>query len=79
MTEFLTLQEVAAKLKLRPQTIKNLMARKALKIGTHYFKRPGELGVRFDPEAVEKWVREGNAKSAKNDNLIPMARGYTLR
>lgn len=76
MTEFLTLAEASAKLKLAPKTIQNKMDKGILVRGLHWFKRDGEIGVRFDPEALEKWVRDGDGKQKPKG--IPMARGYVL-
>jgi hypothetical protein len=75
VTEFLTLREAADRLKLKPQSIKNLKARGVLKRGVHWFQRPGEIGVRFDAEALEAWVRE----SVQPSDGIPMANGGWMR
>lgn len=78
MTEFLTLQEAGDLLRKKPQTIKNLMARGALKRGVHWFKREGEIGVLFDRAALIAWVKEGKEEPREIGTVIPMARGYNL-
>jgi hypothetical protein len=74
--EYLTIAEVAAKLKIKPKTIKNKMATGIFKKGMHYFSRPG-LGPRFKWSAVVAWLEENfetQAGTASDD--IPMPRSY---
>jgi len=46
--EYLTIAELAARLKVKPKTIKNKMALGVFKKGVHYFSPPG-LGPRHLP------------------------------
>jgi len=57
--EYLTISEVAARLKLKPKTIKNKMAAGIFQRGIHYFSRPG-ISPRFKWSAVVAWLEEGN-------------------
>jgi|SRR5215468_3615635 len=74
MDEYLTLAEVAARLKIKPKTIKNKMAAGIFQKGVHYFKPKG-LGPRFKWSAVRDWI-EGNKNQQQTG--IPMKRGYVL-
>src|SRR5262249_27653317 len=72
--EYLTIAEVAARLKIKPKTIKNKMAAGIFQKGVHYFKPKG-LGPRFKWSAVRDWI-EGNKN--QQETAIPMKRGYML-
>ena len=76
--EYLTIKELAARLKLSPKTIQNKMAAGTFRKGTHYFSREG-LGPRFKWSAVVAWIEAPQEKQTQDeDDLIPMARGYYL-
>jgi len=78
MEEYLTIREVAARLKLTPKTIRNKMASGVFSKGVHYFS-PSGLGPRFKWTAIISWLEEGHANRADDEgNSIPMARGYRL-
>jgi len=72
--EYLTIAEVAARLKIQPKTIRNKMAAGIFRKGVHYFS-PNGLGPRFKWSAVRDWI-EGNEK--QQETGIPMKRGYVL-
>lgn len=78
MTEFLTISEAAAKLKLKPRALGNLKRKGSLKQGVHWFHKPGLLGVRFDPDALEAWVREGDGRDEPEEGIL-MANGFKSR
>jgi hypothetical protein len=44
--EYLTIEELAARLKLKPKTVRNKMALGVFRKGLHYFSPKG-LGLRF--------------------------------
>ncbi len=77
--EYLTIEEVAERLKLSPKTVRNKMASGVLSKGTHYFS-PRGLGPRFKWSAVEKWIESEGVVTVEEqaDDEIPMARGYAL-
>jgi hypothetical protein len=77
--EYLTIAEVAAKLKIKPKTIKNKMAAGIFKRGVHYFSPQG-LGPRFKWSAVVAWLERSETSESDNhdDDAIPMARRYQL-
>jgi hypothetical protein len=78
MEEYLTVAEVAARLKYEPKTIKNKMAAGIFKLGVHYFRPPG-TSVRFKWSAVVAWLEQsGKPEAEADDDSIPMARGYSL-
>ena len=62
--EYLTIKEVAARLKLRPKTIQNKMAAGVFRQGVHYF-RPDGLGTRFKWRAVVKWIESPRNQTQK--------------
>jgi len=78
--EYLTIAELATRLKLSPKTIKNKMASGVFRRGVHYF-RPNGIGPRFKWSAVVAWLEAGEQEKAKatdNGVGIPMAKGYYL-
>lgn len=78
MEEYLTIAEVAARLKIKPKTIKNKMAAGIFQRGVHYFSPKG-LGPRFKWSAIVAWLETNDAKLDSDDtDSIPMARGYSL-
>ena len=76
MEEYLTIAEIAARLKLTPKTIRNKIASGVFRQGVHYFRRKG-IGTRFKWNAVVAWL-EQTKPLATEDDSIPMARGYRL-
>jgi len=76
--EYLTIEELSARLKIRPKTIKNKMAAGTFQKGVHYFS-PSGLRPRFKWSAVVAWL-EGNDESVTAPEVepIPMARGYLM-
>lgn len=74
--EYLTISEVAARLKVKPKTVRNKMASGVFRKGVHYI-RPKGLGTRFKWGAVVAWLEQGETGTPDYDS-IPMARGYDL-
>src|SRR5215510_1419785 len=74
--EYLTISEVAARLKVAPKTVRNKMASGVFRKGTHYI-RPKGLGTRFKWGAVVAWLEQDETGTPEEDS-IPMARGYRL-
>ena len=75
--EYLTIAELAARLKVKPKTIRNKMAAGLFTEGIHYFRRPG-LGARFKWSAVVQWIESGDTLHVEDGDSIPMSRGYAL-
>jgi len=76
--EYLTINELAERLKVKPKTIKNKMASGIFKRGIHYFS-PRGFRPRFKWSAIQAWLEEKeNEKTAYHVTGIPMARGYVL-
>jgi len=78
--EYITIDELAARLKLSPKTIRNRMASGVFSKGDHYFS-PRVMGPRFKWSAVVAWLEAGELEQANatdNGDGIPMARGYNL-
>ena len=75
--EYLTINEVTARLKLSPKTIKNKMASGIFRRGVHYFS-PRGLRPRFKWSAVQAWLEEKDQPRQEEEGLIPMARGSFL-
>jgi helix-turn-helix protein len=76
MDEYLTITEVAQRLKLKPKTVRNKMNAGVFTEGVHYFRRKG-IGTRFKWGAVVAWLEQKEATASEGDS-IPMARGYRL-
>jgi len=77
MEEYLTIKELAERLKVSPKTIKNKMALGIFHKGRHYFSRQG-LGPRFKWSAVVDWLEGKEESEQENLDSIPMARGYKM-
>lgn len=76
--EYLTVNDLAARLKLKPKTIRNKMASGVFKKGIHYFSPPG-IGPRFKWTAIVAWIEQKeNREEETPGDSIPMARGYLL-
>ena len=75
--EYLTISEVAARLKVKPKTVKNKMAAGIFKKGVHFFS-PAGLGPRFKWSAVVQWLERAQIAERCEPDPIPMARGYRL-
>ena len=79
--EYLTIEDVAKRLRLSPKTVRNKMADGTFKRGIHYFS-PHGLSPRFKWNAVKAWLESDQPKSdesTKGAEGIPMARGYMLQ
>lgn len=74
--EYLTIIEVAARLKVSLKTIRNKMASGTFRKGVHYFSPKG-LRPRFKWSVVQAWLEEKDPPQEEED-LIPMAHGYFL-
>jgi len=76
--EYLTILELAARLKVKPKTVKNKMASGIFKKGVHYFSPKG-LRPRFKWSAVVAWLeRKEELTTQEVNGSIPMAKGYFL-
>src|SRR5438046_9237024 len=56
--EYLTVAEVAARLKLNPKTVRNRMYDGTWRRGEHWFSRPG-IGPRCRWSALVRWLEGG--------------------
>ena len=74
LDEYLTIEELSARLKIKPKTVKNKMASGIFQKGIHYFSPKG-LRPRFKWSAIVAWI-EGNENQQQSG--IPMRRGYNL-
>jgi hypothetical protein len=74
--EYLTISEVATRLRVKPKTVRNKMAAGVFCKGVHYI-RPKGLGTRFKWGAIVAWLEHKETEVTKEDS-IPMARGYRL-
>jgi hypothetical protein len=55
--EYLTVSELAERLKVKPKTIRNKMTKGVFQRGVHYFS-PAGMAPRFKWSAVVKWLEE---------------------
>ena len=77
--EYLTVAELAARLKLKPKTVKNKISSGAFRQGVHYFRPPG-MQARFKWSAVVVWLEQSQERPTENDgDSIPMPRNYRFR
>jgi hypothetical protein len=75
--EYLTISEVAGRLKLSSKSVKNKMAAGIFRKGVHFFSPVG-LGPRFKWSAVVAWLEQNEQPAIDRADSIPMARGYQL-
>jgi len=76
--EYLTISELAERLKLKPKTVKNKMASGIFIKGVHYFSPVG-LGPRFKWSAVVAWLERGNQTERNEGESIPKSRIFGAR
>jgi hypothetical protein len=78
LDEYLTIEELSGRLKIKPKTVKNKMASGIFRKGIHYFSPKG-MGPRFKWSAIVAWLEERDKPAAEQPaDAIPMARGYHL-
>ena len=76
--EYLTIAQLADRLQLSPKSIRNKMANRTFRRGVHYFS-PRGLRPRFKWSAIVEWLEGTEEQTTQKDNdSIPMARGYFL-
>ena len=78
--EYLTIAEVAALCKVKPDTVKDRMKRGIYKLNVHFF-RPNGSRPRFKKSALIAWLEGDEVKASENvieRQPIPMKRGYIL-
>ena len=78
MEEYLTIADLAARLKIKPKTIQNKMAAGIFCKGVHFFSPPG-LGPRFKWSAVVAWLEQCQKLATDSDDSISLARGATAK
>jgi hypothetical protein len=76
--EYLTISELAPRLKLSQKSIRNKMASGIFRRGVHYFS-PGGIGPRFKWSAVVQWLEQGETAVDESNEPIPMPRHYRIR
>jgi hypothetical protein len=76
--EYLTLSEAAEFLRLNDQTMRNKISKGVFRRGVHYFKREGQIGVRFKRSALVAWLEGEEVKQSTRSVVLQMARGYAL-
>jgi len=75
MSDYLTIAEAAEFLRLDVQTVRNKISKGIFQRGVHYFKREGQIGIRFKRSALVAWL-EGEEK--RPAAVLQMAKGYSL-
>jgi len=71
--EYLTTEELASRLKLRPKSVRNKMASGVFKKGIHFFSPQG-LGPRFKWSAVVTWLEKGQERIGHEEADLPPLR-----
>lgn len=74
-TVFLTISETAELLRLDPKTVSSMKTRGIFVEGKHFYHPRGEIGVRFDKDAIIAWLKQG----AEREQGIAMANGGVAR
>src|SRR6266481_4770636 len=80
--EYLTVAEVAARLRLSPKTVRNRMYDGTWRRGEQWFSRPG-IGPRFKWSAIVRWLEGGEGQGGSYAGLaygdIPRDRPRQVR
>ena len=66
--DYLSVAEVAARLKLSPKTVRNRMYDGTWRRGEHWFSRPG-ISPRFKWSVIVRWLEGGDAGQGRDDGL----------
>ena len=66
--EYLTVAEVAARLKIAPKTVRNRMHDGTWRRGEQWFSQPG-ISPRFRWSALVRWLENGDSVRVSNDGL----------
>jgi hypothetical protein len=70
MEEYLTTEELSARIKMAPGTLRNLVSRNELQINVHYLK-PTKRKLLFVWSAIEAWLHgKSAANSVQGNSLI---------
>ena len=78
--EYLTIDELGSRLKLKSKTVKNKMVNGTFIKGVHYFS-PDGMGPRFKWSAIVAWLEAGEQEQAKatdNADGAPKPDGHWL-
>ena len=67
--EYLTLDELAGRLKLKKKTLKNKMAGGIFRKGEHYFSPPG-IGPRFKWSAIVAWLEQAEPTRSEPREMV---------
>jgi len=73
--EYLTIDEVAAMLKITTKRVQNMMCSGIFQQGEHFF-RPRGLRPRFKRSALVAWIEE---KSERQSVSVPLKKGLVLK
>ena len=79
--QYLTITELAARLRVKPKTIKNKMANGTFRKGVHFFSPKG-IGPRFKWNAIINWLEgkeERATQEAETDGYEPLTARATGR
>jgi len=74
--EYLTIDEVAARLKIKPKTVKHKMAISLFRKGVHFFKPKGCRPLFKWSAVVAFYEAREDAGTGQDPEDIPMAQGY---
>ncbi len=70
MNELITCDDVCSRLKLKKQSVYNMIHRGEFILNKHYFK-PTKRILLFDWDALKDWLRGTKAKGNSTSNRIP--------
>ena len=77
--EYLTVEQIAARLGWTPKTVQNKMGPRGIfKKGVHFAEAPG-MPVLFKWSAVVELYKWESGTAVSTEQSIPMARGYEMK
>ena len=69
--DYLSLNQLCARIPYQPQTIRNLIAQGVLKKGEHFLQRQRHGKVVFVWSAMQRWLRQRQERASMPEPFIP--------
>ena len=77
--EYLSLNQLCARIPYQPQTIRNLIVQGVLKKGEHFLQRQHHGKVVFIWSAMQRWLRQRQERASMPEPFIPSHHARTRK